>query len=247
MVNDLRTKIGQTLRSRAEMITGPRMSRKDLVLSEIWGSEDIVGRPSSVLFSTRASARTASRGPVCGAPRAPRPRPPPSPAPKSAATAAASRVAFAYLRRRRRRRRAAPRRRAIPREILVPDFRRSSSREEHYGLKEIEPRTDRNLNEIGGLQRQKTLAKVPSRAAVRAASRRPSPNPAPSATTTRPRRPTGRASASGPARGGAAGAAPRRSGAATGASLPPPPASSRPEEKILGTRACSWVYLLQQV
>jgi len=32
------------------MITGPRMSRKDLECSEIQGSEDIVGRPSSVLF-----------------------------------------------------------------------------------------------------------------------------------------------------------------------------------------------------
>ena len=38
------------------MITGPRMSRKDLVLSEIWGSEDIVGRPSSVLFLSQARA-----------------------------------------------------------------------------------------------------------------------------------------------------------------------------------------------
>ena len=46
--------IGQTSRSRVEMITGPRMSRKDLELSEIWGSEDIVGRPSSVLYSTQA-------------------------------------------------------------------------------------------------------------------------------------------------------------------------------------------------
>ena len=35
------------------MITGPRMSRKDLEWSEIWGSEDIVGRPSSVLFCTQ--------------------------------------------------------------------------------------------------------------------------------------------------------------------------------------------------
>ena len=38
------------------MITGPRMSRKDLVLSEIWGSEDIVGRPSSVLFLSQVQA-----------------------------------------------------------------------------------------------------------------------------------------------------------------------------------------------
>ena len=33
------------------------MSRKDLVLSEIWGSEDIVGRPSSVLFLSQAVER----------------------------------------------------------------------------------------------------------------------------------------------------------------------------------------------
>ena len=32
------------------MITGPEMSRKDLEWSEIRGSEDIAGRPSSVLF-----------------------------------------------------------------------------------------------------------------------------------------------------------------------------------------------------
>ena len=43
------------------MITGPRMSRKDLVLSEIWGSEDIVGRPSSVLFLSQDAVSRAPR------------------------------------------------------------------------------------------------------------------------------------------------------------------------------------------
>ena len=53
---DLRMKIDQTSRSRAGMITGPRMSPKDLVLSELEHFENTPGAPRSVLFSTRAAA-----------------------------------------------------------------------------------------------------------------------------------------------------------------------------------------------
>ena len=53
MKGDEKKKIGPRLPEilEAERLNGRRKSRKDLVLSEIRGSEDIVGRPSAVLFT----------------------------------------------------------------------------------------------------------------------------------------------------------------------------------------------------
>ena len=61
--------IGQTSRSRVEMITGPRMSRKDLVLSEIDEFQGCLGRPKPVVvFHTgRRPRRRCRRSTRCSA------------------------------------------------------------------------------------------------------------------------------------------------------------------------------------